>query len=206
MTADPIRRCSAGMATRVLRGVCLLVGIVLLAGCTAMGADGQARADQGYVPGEGTYSEFAVDERGDPIVVSGVDTSGEPLSSEDFRGQVVVLNLWYAACGPCREEAPDLKSIAEKKAADDVQFIGIDTRDDPATAASFERTFEMPYPSIVDQQGDAVLALRGVAPPNAVPTTIVLDRQGRVSARISGKINPSILNTLIDTAVQEQSA
>lgn len=184
----------------------LLVG-GLLTGCTALSSaeSDQAKKGQnnGYVAGAGGkegVAEFPEAKRGDPVVVSGVDTDGKELSSKDFRGQVVVLNLWYAACGPCRNEAPDLKKIAEQKTA---QFIGINTRDDAATAKSFERTFTMPYPSIIDQQGDAVLALRGVAVPNAVPFTIVLDKQGRVASRISGTANPSILNTLIETASKE---
>ncbi|MFV0459783.1 MAG: TlpA family protein disulfide reductase [Actinomycetales bacterium] len=193
---------------RILLGWAV-AAVLAASGCTAMtSASEQAQAgdDKGYVAGDGSVMEVSAADRGDPVVVAGVDTEGEPLSTQDHRGEVVVLNLWYAACGPCRDEAPDLADIAREKAAQGVQFIGIDTRDDPATAASFERTFDLPYPSIIDQQGDAVLALRGVATPNAVPTTIVLDRDGRVSARISGRVDPSTLTTLIDTALGENSS
>lgn len=201
------RQAGHGALRRSGVALALSTALTLTAGCTAMNSSAteQARAGdgKGYVAGDGSVSEFATAERGDPVTVAGVDSSGKPLSSNDYRGQVVVLNLWYAACGPCRDEAPDLKAVAETSAASGVQFIGIDTRDDPATAASFERTFALPYPSIIDNQGDAVLALRGVATPNAVPTTIVLDRQGRVSARISGRVDASILTSLIESAVAE---
>lgn len=175
-------------------------------GCTALSSaqsdQAKSGANDGYVKGDQSVQEFAADKRGEPIVVAGTDTAGKQLSSKDFRDQVVVLNLWYAACGPCRNEAPDLRKVADQT-ADTTQFIGINTRDDAATAKSFERTFAMPYPSIIDQQGDAVLALRGVAIPNAVPFTVVLDKKGRVASRISGIADPSILKTLIKTAAEE---
>lgn len=180
--------------------VALMAG---LTGCTAMSGISEPGGDKGYIAGDGSVQEFAAADRGEPVAVAGTGTAGEALSSADHRGQVVVLNLWYAACGPCRDEASDLKGLAEASSAEGVQFIGINTRDEPATAASFERSFAMPYPTIVDQTGDAVLALRGVATPNAVPTTIVLDRQGRVSARISGRVDRSTLDSLIASAVAE---
>lgn len=199
-----VRRLSRRPAAALVAAV-LLVVVTLLSGCTAMaGAREQARAgdDKGYVAGDGSVTEFAPDQRGEPITVSGAGTDGQPLSSADLRGKVVVLNLWYAACGPCRDEAPDLAAIATDNATE-VQFVGINTRDDEATAQAFEKTFAIPYPSIVDNQGTAVLALRGVATPNAVPTTLVLDRQGRVSARLAGRADPSTLRALIATAVAE---
>lgn len=188
---------------RAALAVLLTVG--LLTGCTAMGgAREQARSgdQKGYVAGDGSVHEFAPGERGDPLEVTGTSAEGDPLTTVDHRGDVVVLNLWYAACGPCREEAPDLAAIAGEN-PDEVRFIGINTRDDAATARAFEQTFDVPYPSIIDNQGGAVLALRGVATPNAVPTTIVLDKQGRVSARLSGRVDASTLRALIETARAE---
>ncbi len=172
------------------------------AGCTAMQAGDQPGPDQGYVAGDGSVVELPAGERGEPVVVSGTDSAGKPVSSADFAGKVVVVNLWYAACGPCRDEAPDLAAIAAEH-PDTVAFLGVNTRDDADTAAAFEATFAIPYPSIVDSSGAAVLALRGVAPPNAVPTTLVLDSSGRVSARISGRADPSTLRSLIDSAAAE---
>ena len=172
------------------------------AGCTAMQAGDQPGPDQGYVAGDGSVVELPPAERGDPVVVSGTDSSGKPVSSADFAGKVVVVNLWYAACGPCRDEAPDLAAIAAEH-PETVALLGVNTRDDADTAAAFEATFSIPYPSVIDSSGEAVLALRGVAPPNAVPTTLVLDPSGRVSARISGRADPSTLRSLIDSAAAE---
>ncbi len=139
----------------VLAGAAVVVSLAL-GGCTAMnGPSAQARAgdDKGYVAGDGSVEEFTPAQRGKPITVSGTDSAGRQVSSDAFRGRVLVLNLWYASCGPCRNEAPDLAKIAGQTAPDHVAFLGIDTRDDAPTAAAFERTFEMPYPSIVDQSG-----------------------------------------------------
>ncbi len=189
-----------------LPAVVALAGTAL-AGCTALGSvDDQARAgdDKGYISGNGAVAEVAAADRGDPVAVAGTTTTGEELALADLRGEVVVLNLWYAACGPCRVEAPDLAEIAQASEADGVRFVGINTRDDAAGAQAFERTFDIPYPTIVDDQGAAVLALRGQLVPNAVPTTLVVDREGRVAARISGRADASVLRELIETVVEER--
>ncbi len=199
------------MSLRSPRRAPLLAVVALagtaLAGCTALGSvDDQARAgdDKGYISGNGAVAEVAAADRGDPVAVSGTTTTGEELALADLRGEVVVLNLWYAACGPCRVEAPDLAEIAQASEADGVRFVGINTRDDAAGAQAFERTFDIPYPTIVDDQGAAVLALRGQLVPNAVPTTLVVDREGRVAARISGRADASVLRELIETVVEER--
>ncbi len=191
-----------------LAALALPVAALALAGCTAMGSAGdQARAgdDKGYVSGSGTVAEVPPAERGDPVELSGTTTGGAELALADMRGEVVVLNLWYAACGPCRVEAPDLAEIARESVEDGVVFVGINTRDDAAGAQAFEETFDIPYPTIIDDQGEAVLALRGELVPNAVPTTLVVDREGRVAARVSGRADASVLRELIDTVVQEET-
>jgi peroxiredoxin len=195
---------SRRVAASLLAGCAALV----LAGCTAMGGvDDQARAGESkdYIAGDGSVAELAPSSRTEPVEVSGTTAEGEELALADLRGEVVVLNLWYAACGPCRAEAADLAEIARESEADGVRFVGINTRDDAGTAVAFQETFDVPYPTIVDRQGSAVLALRGQLVPNAVPTTLVVDREGRVAARISGEADPSVLRTLIEDVVEEQS-
>lgn len=185
--------------------VVAVVAAVALSGCSTDPLSAQARAgdDKNYVAGNGSVTELAPDQRGEPVQVAGTSAAGEPIDLAELRGEVVVLNLWYAACGPCRAEAADLAEIATGTAVDGVRFVGINTRDEPETAQAFERTFEVPYPSIIDNQGAVVLALRGEVSPQSVPTTLVVDRQGRVAARILGPVNPSTLRTLVDSAVAE---
>lgn len=185
----------------VPRRLALLLAAVAVtaSGCTAMGAGSGDPTGQreGYVAGDGTVQTIPVDQRGAAVAVVGSTVEDERVDTSAWRGQVVVLNLWYAACGPCREEAPDLAEIATETTPDGVQFLGINTRDGSAEAAAFQRTFDIPYPSVLDSDGAAVLALRGQLVPNAVPTTLVLDVQGRVAARVTGVADPSVLRELI---------
>lgn len=185
--------------------VACLVAALLLSACTPDALSSQARAgdDKNYIAGDGSVTELAPAERGEPVDVTGTSAEGDPVDLADLRGEVVVLNLWYAACGPCRAEASDLVDVAAETGADGVRFLGINTRDEPATAQAFQRTYDVPYPSILDAQGAVVLALAGQVSPQAVPTTLVVDRQGRVAARVLGPVDPSVLKSLVDAAVAE---
>ena len=180
--------------------VASLVMMLVLAGCAS--SDGVA-GEQSYVSGDGTVSEFARESRGDPIAFSGATDQGATFDSTDRRGEVVVVNFWYASCPPCRIEAPWLEELAQQFEADGVSFVGVNIRDDTATALAFARTFQISYPSIIDADAAAMTAFAGQASPAAVPTTIVLDRQGRAAARIVGLIDRDVLEALISAAVDE---
>jgi thiol-disulfide isomerase/thioredoxin len=190
------------------RPILVAAGLVLLlAGCT--GADPLAEqyqdgSGQGYISGDGTL-EVAPGQRGEPIAFEGEGIGGEPISSDDYAGEVVVLNFWYANCPPCRVEAPILANLSAEY--DGVAFLGVNTSDDAAVARLFEEQNAIGYPSILDARTAAVqlaFAGAGAVAPNAVPTTLVLDREGRVAARISGVIKaPSILASMLDTVLAE---
>lgn len=131
--------------------------------------------------------------------------SGEEITAEQMQGEPVVMNFWYAACAPCRVEAPDLQALHEEFEPDGVQFLGVNVRDTVATAEAFERNFGITYPSVEDLNGQVLLSMTDYVPPQAVPTTIVLDRQGRVSARILGIAERGTLRSLITTVLDEQA-
>ncbi|WP_433786896.1 TlpA family protein disulfide reductase [Actinomycetospora sp. CA-101289] len=116
-----------------------------------------------------------------PIAGEDVLRPGVDIGTASFPGQVVVLNIWGSWCGPCRAETPELEAAARATAPLGVQFLGIDVRDDRDAAADFLRDRGVSYPSIYDPPGRTLLALRGF-PRNVVPSTIVLDREGRVAA------------------------
>jgi thiol-disulfide isomerase/thioredoxin len=116
---------------------------------------------------------------------------------------VLVVNFWYASCPPCRKEAPWLQELSEQFAPDGVQFLVVGVRDEAPTAASFSEKFGVTYPSIIDGDGAVVLAFTGIAAPSAVPTTVVLDRQGRFAGRIVGIIDQPVLDGLISATVEE---
>jgi thiol-disulfide isomerase/thioredoxin len=183
-----------------------LAALLLLTGCTETGA--QSTADPGYIPGDGNGAVAQWDHPTTAVVAfSGKTITGSQFSSKRYLGKVLVVNFWYAGCPPCRAEAPTLNALATKYAGD-VQFVGVNVSDDSATAAGFERTYRSTYPSIVDQEGNASvqLAFASSKPPKAVPSTLVLDREGRVTARIVGLANKSILDTLIQDAVDGKAA
>jgi peroxiredoxin len=184
----------------------VVLAVLALTGCTASNLEQQARAgdDKGYLAGDGSVAEIAVSDRSDTVQVAGTDAEGAPVELAQWRGDVVVLNVWYAACGPCRAEAADLQAISDEYATNGVRFVGLNTRDDAPTAQAFQRRFEITYPSIMDADGSAIAGLQGQVSPQAVPTTLVIDRQGRVAARLLGVADPSTLRSLLDSALAEQ--
>ena len=154
--------------------------------------------NKGYISGDGTVTEVDEADRGDPVQFEGIDVDGNTVSSSDYAGKVLVLNFWYAGCAPCRAEAPLLEQLNTEHQGSDVSFLGVNVRDQADTALSFEKTYGVTYPSIVDTDGAMQFAFSGTVAPNAVPTTLVLDTQGRVAARILGRVSEaSILDTLI---------
>jgi peroxiredoxin len=84
-----------------------------------------------------------------------------------------------------------------------VQFIGINTRDQEAAAKAFEESFDITYPSFVDPSGEIQLAFRDTLPPNSIPSTVVIDREGRVAARIVGPTSFRQLTDLVDDVASE---
>lgn len=182
-----------------------VAAVLLLAGCTSdplaeQYADGSG---QGYITADGAYTELPPEARDEAIVFSGVDENGAAVTSDDFAGEVVVINFWYAGCPPCRVEAPDLAALDAEY--DEVSFLGVNISDSEALALTFADEFGIEYPSIMDARDSAVqLAFAGAVAPNAVPTTLVIDREGRVAARISGLIrDKAILAAMIDTVLAE---
>lgn len=185
----------AGLAGRL---VALLIGLALLAALGACGTD-RPRNEGGFIGANPAITVIPPDERQPAGVVSGrrlgADTT---ISSAEFAGQVVVINVWGSWCPPCREEAPALQA-ASVRTRDVAAFLGITTKDyDPAPAQAFVRAFEITYPSIYDPTGAALLAFAGVLPPSAIPSTLVIDRQGRVAARILDAVTEATLVSIIE--------
>ncbi|NIJ14759.1 thiol-disulfide isomerase/thioredoxin [Saccharomonospora amisosensis] len=117
------------------------------------------------------------------------EVEGEDLFDEnkriavsDFKGKVVVINIWGQWCGPCRTEAPELQKVYEQTKHLGVQVLGIDVRDyDRSAPRDFMRDRGLTYPSIYDPPGRSLLKLTGY-PRNVVPSTIVVDSRQRVAA------------------------
>ena len=159
-----------------------------LAGCSAndpLAEQYRDGTDQNYIAGDGSVLEVAAANRDEPIVFEGVTETGEQVSSTDHLGEVLVVNFWASYCVPCRVEAPDLEALSQEWADDGVTYASV------MDAAS----------------GSAQLAFAGNVPPSALPTTIVLDREGRVAARILGQLQAkSILDAIIERVASETSS
>ncbi len=110
---------------------------------------------------------------------------GTELSLADFAGEVVVLNFWASWCGPCRSEQPELNAAAEALADLPVAFLGVNIDDTVPNAQAHEREFAIPYPSVFDPSAAYAAEFRGVGP-RSIPTTILIDAEGRVAARLFG--------------------
>ncbi|WP_300265264.1 TlpA disulfide reductase family protein [Microbacterium sp.] len=161
--------------------------------------------DKGYISASGAVVEIAPEDRGDPVEFAGVTEDGEEFSSADIAGDVTVVNFWYAACAPCRVEAEDLENVWQEYSDEGVSFVGINIYDQADTAKAFAETYGVTYPSLIDvDSGEAKLAFAKDAPIQGTPSTLVLDKQGRVAARIVGPLDgPSILSTLVGDALAE---
>ena len=190
-----------------------LAGLVGLAGCSGGGNDlakqWEESSDKGYVSGDGSSVSTPPSERTDPVEYSGETETGDTYGSVDTLGSVTVVNFWYAGCAPCRAEAPDLVAAYDEFSPQGVKFVGVNTRDQVAQARQFSEEFGIVYPSIMDSPGGRTVqkSFAGQVPLNAVPTTLVLDAEGRVAHRVLGQLaGESQLRTLINETLEEQSS
>ena len=197
--------------TRRRLGVYLAVALSLL-GVVAGVAVGVTRD---WTPDQ---EAFTVGQSRDPIVgleryppdtraelpeLRGPDLDGNQLSTSDFTGQILVINLWGSWCAPCRKEAPGFAAASKELAGQGVQFLGIDTRDSVGAAQAFMRRYGITYPSFDDRSSDVLLELAGIVPVSAVPSTVFVDAEGRVAARVIGPVDDTTLNGLLDDLLAE---
>ncbi len=194
----PRTRTPTTLATTLAAAVSVAL---LLAGCSTTGADEQTRSadQQGYVGSDGALTRIAPDQRAPAPTVSGAELGADTktVSTADYPGKVLVLNVWGSWCPPCRAEAAGLQAASVATKAD-AQFVGINTRDfSPAAPEAFVRTSGVTYPSIFDPSGQTLLQLAGQVPPSAIPSTLVLDRQGRVAIRVLGPVSEQTLTDMV---------
>ena len=188
--------------SRTARRTTLLVaGLLVIAGCSSGQQAAQNRQGQaGFVSGTGNVSVFAPADRKPAPALTGTTLDDKPWSLADQAGKIVVLNVWGSWCPPCRKEAPDLVA-ASKELGRSVQFIGLNTRDlDKAPAKKFVQEFGVTYPSIYDPNGKALLGFRGQISAAAIPSTLVIDKNGKVAARVVGEVTKDTLLGMVKDA------
>ena len=173
--------------------VAALSASALLAGCGSVPV-----AEGGFVGGDGSLTRVAPDERRPAPRITGELLGGGSFDSDSLAGSVVVYNVWGSWCAPCRKEAPALEA-ASRSTAGVAQFVGINTRDlDQAPALAFNRAFGMTYLSVFDPDGRELLKFGTRLPPSAIPSTIVVDREGRVAARVLGEATEATVRGLVE--------
>ena len=204
--ASTARKSRARKLTAVIAVVALSLGVSACStDANSIAAQAKSGDGKGFISGDGSTERVALDLRAAPLNVSGTTLEGTSWRVADAKGKVLVLNVWGTWCGPCVTESPHLQQVWSELAAagKPVQLMGINYRDSVETAAAFLRANKVTYPSLADDGGRTLLALRGKA--NATPTTLILDRQGRIAARVSGPVTVTTLTGLIDDVLGESA-
>lgn len=194
------------------RAAALILVAALAGGLAACSADPLAEAyrngdSKGYIAGEFQVVTIPEKDRGEPVEFSGRTDAGDAVTNGDYAGDVLVVNFWYAACGPCRVEAPFLEQVNQEYEGKGARFLGVNTYDQAPQAQAFAEKFGVSYPSVIAvNDGRVKLAFAEATPIQATPTTLVLDRKGRVAARIIGQLeSASVLSTLVRETLAETS-
>ncbi|MDA8368754.1 MAG: TlpA disulfide reductase family protein [Nocardiopsaceae bacterium] len=175
----------------------------LTAGCAGGLETESGGSDDRYIEGDGSSTSFAAAEREPAPEVSGETLDGEDLSLADYRGEVLVVNFWASWCGPCRAETPVLNEVHGEYQDEGLALLGVNIKDSETAAKAFEKKQEIGYPSLYDQPGEVPQAFRDTVPPAAIPSTLVIDRDGRIAARVIGETSYNQLTGLVEDVLAE---
>ncbi|HWU08150.1 MAG TPA: TlpA disulfide reductase family protein [Streptomyces sp.] len=199
---------SSGRAPRrrfTLLAATAVAGALVLSACGG-GTKAGGGGNTNFVTGSGGVSTVAKGERADAPKLDGTTLDGKALDITDYKGKVVVLNFWGSWCGPCRAEAKHFQKVSQETADQGVQFVGINTRDpQKSLAVSFEEDFGVTYPSLYDPTGKLLLRFpKGTLNPQAIPSTVVVDRDGKLAARTLAALDAEKLRKMIDPLIAEK--
>lgn len=205
------RRSSRSTSRRALLLTAVtLAGALTLTACGDTDGGGKPKGSSGgnYVTGTNGISRVDRGERTEGPKLDGETVDGKTLDTTTLKGKVVVLNVWGSWCPPCRQEAPYFAKVSKElaEAGQPVAFVGINTRDNSKqNAVSFETDYGITYPSFYDPDGKLMLRFpKGTLNPQAIPSTIILDKEGRVAARALVAINEETLRSMIDPILAEK--
>lgn len=196
------------MSTRsraALLGAVAAAAALTLSACGSGGTSGGG-GDTNFVTGDNGMDTAAKGERANAPDLSGRTIDGKTLDVADYKGKVVVLNVWGSWCGPCREEAKYFSKVSKAYADKGVQFVGINTRDTSTTPAlAFEKANDIAYPSLYDPTGKLMLRFqKGTLNPQLIPSTLILDRDGKVAARALEALDDTALLKLLKPVLAEK--
>ncbi|MCX4882750.1 MULTISPECIES: TlpA disulfide reductase family protein [unclassified Streptomyces] len=181
------------------------VATLLMSACSSGGTSGGG-GDTNFVMGKDGISTAKKGERAQAPDLSGKTVDGRQLDVASYKGKVVVLNVWGSWCPPCRAEAPGFEKVSQDLKTKDVQFVGINTRDtSTAGARAFEKQYGVSFPSLYDPTGRLMLRFKkGTLNPQAIPSTLVLDREGKIAARSLAALTEEKLRRMIDPVLAEK--
>lgn len=167
---------------------------ILLTGCSG---GSFSLSENSYVSGEGVVTSITKADRKSAPVISGKSISGANIAIKN--GRIALVNVWASWCAPCRAEAPILQELT--KEFPEVQFVGLLTRDSKENANAFLDRFKITYPTMAD---DAILLdFQKSLPVGAIPTTFLIDKEGKVAARVLGEITYSSISKLLNDLAKE---
>ncbi|WP_033314036.1 TlpA disulfide reductase family protein [Streptomyces iakyrus] len=196
-------------ARRVRRSAALAAGLaataLLVSACGSGGTSGGG-GNTNFVTGTDGIATAAKGERTPAPDLSGKTIAGKTLDVADYKGEVVVLNVWGSWCNPCRAEAKYFAKVSKAYAGKGVQFVGINTRDTSTGAAlAFEKDWGITYPSLYDPTGKLLLRFKkGTLNPQAIPSTLILDRNGKIAARSLSALSEERLLKMLKPVVAEK--
>ena len=201
---QPLSRQSGGRRTRSARIAVAVIAVVLIAvvliGLSLASNMPESADPAGKKTGIATpgVTLYAPGDREPVPPLEGRTLDGAAFDLDDLKGQVIFINAWGSWCGPCRAETPGLVRVANATTKRGVQFVGIDTRDSLAAGKAFVRNYNVPYPSVFDPAGKALLPFGSVIPTAAIPSSLIVDRDGNVAARVIGAVDETTLTGLLD--------
>ncbi|OEV00897.1 MULTISPECIES: TlpA family protein disulfide reductase [Streptomyces] len=186
----------------VLLAAGIAAGALLLSACGEE-QTGSSSGDTKFVQGTGQITKVPKSRRTAVPDLAGPSVDGKKLKLSDFKGKVIVLNVWGSWCSPCRAEAPNLAKVARDTEDRGVQFVGINTRDlDKANAKAFERNYDIDYPSFYDPSGKLILKFpKNTLSPQAIPSTLILDKDGEVAVRALKELSEQELRSALDPLI-----
>ncbi|MFF4696600.1 TlpA family protein disulfide reductase [Streptomyces chattanoogensis] len=201
-TAPP----ACGRTAFLAAAAAAVAGVLALSACGPGGSGGDGSSGAGFGRSADRTATVPPADRKAAPELSGTTTRGKRLDVADYRGKVVVLNVWSSTCGPCIAEAPGLVNVARSSRVKGVRFVGINTRDaETSQATAFEEQHKVPYPSLSDPAGRLLLRFpKGSLNPQSIPATLVLDRHGRLAARTMGAVDEDTLRKMIAPLVKEK--
>lgn len=129
-----------------------------------------------------------------------LDTSGQPRSLADFRGQVVLINVWATWCPPCRAEMPTIQTVYAQRQPEGFAVLAVNQAEAPDAVASFMDAHGLSFPALLDRDGAVSRAYRA----NNLPSSFFVDRAGRLRVVYRGPLSRGVLESTVDLLLRER--